>query len=43
VTPPDEVYDKVEFAITCNENITDSKIDEYLIASRGQLFPLMAK
>ena len=33
--PDDEMYDKVEFAITCNENIPDSKIDEYLVASNG--------
>ena len=42
-TPPDELYDKIEFAITCNETITDMEIDEYLTASRGQLFNLLVK
>ncbi len=37
VVPPDEMYDKIEFSITCNENITDAELNDYILASQGKL------
>jgi hypothetical protein len=39
--PPDEMYDKIEFAITCNENITDSELNDYILASQGTIIRLL--
>jgi len=41
VVPPDEMYDKIEFAITCNENITDSELNDYILASQGTIIRLL--
>ena len=31
--PPDEMYDKIELAITCNEQINDSELNKKIIAT----------
>jgi hypothetical protein len=33
VMPPHDMYDKIEFAITCNENISDTELSQYILAS----------
>lgn len=33
VVPPEDMYDRIEFAITCNENISDSELNDYILAS----------
>lgn len=37
VVPPEEMYDRIEFAITCNENVSDTELHLYIIASQGRL------
>lgn len=41
--PPDDMYDKIEFAITCNENITDVELSHYILASQGRIMALLDK
>lgn len=31
--PPADMYDKIEQAISCNENITDTELSHYILAS----------
>lgn len=35
IVPPDDMYDQIEFAITCNENITDTELSKLILYSRG--------
>ena len=37
VVPPEDMYDKIEFTITCNENISDTELSDYILASKGRL------
>jgi len=31
--PPDDMYEKIEFAISCNENISDTELHYWILAS----------
>lgn len=35
--PPDEMYDKIELAITCNENINDTELGNKILATGGKV------
>ena len=41
VVPPDDMYDKIEFAISCNENITDKELSHYILASEGRIMSVL--
>ena len=35
IVPPDDMFEQIEFAITCNENITDTELNKLILYSRG--------
>lgn len=35
--PPDDMFDTIEFAITCNENISDVEVHLRILATRGYI------
>ena len=37
------MYDKIEFAITCNENISDAELNYYILSSQGKLMLTLNK
>ena len=41
--PPEDMYDKIEFTITCNENISDAELNYYIISSQGKLMLTLNK
>lgn len=43
VVPPDDMFDTIEFAITCNENISDSDLHNRILATRGHVMLALDK
>jgi hypothetical protein len=39
--PPDDMYDKIEFAITCNEEISDIDLHLSILATNGNVMQVL--